>query len=70
MAEVSAFNKFAKMEDEAGTKQSKTEKLFNSHPDSKKRAKVIGDMAKKDGLYKEPVAVVAPVAEPTPTKKK
>ena len=53
MAEASAFNKFAKMEKEAGEK-STAQKMFSSHPDSKKRAETIIAKAKKDGLYKEP----------------
>lgn len=56
MAEVSAFNKFAKMEEEKGGKKSTAEKMFSSHPDSKKRAANIAAKAKKDGLYKEPAA--------------
>lgn len=56
-----AFMKFAKMED-GGTPQTNYAKMFNSHPDSKKRAETIKEKAEKDGLWKEPVAAATPAA--------
>ncbi len=54
MGEVSAFRKLAKLSE--GAQQSKMQKMTSSHPDSEQRAATIEDMAKKDGLYKEPAA--------------
>lgn len=52
MGMASAFRKLAKLS-EGGPQQSKTEKMFSSHPDSEKRADRVIEQAKKDGLYKE-----------------
>lgn len=70
MAEVTAFQKLAKLS-EGAPEQSKTEKMFNSHPDSDKRAKKISEKATKDGLYKE-TALVYPKSggDPEPEVKK
>jgi metalloprotease len=55
MGAYTAFMKLAKMS-EGGPSQSAMQKMFNSHPDSKKRAEEIKEKAKKDGLWIEPVA--------------
>ena len=70
MGEVSAFRKLAKLSE--GAQQSKMQKMTSSHPDSEQRATTIEEMAKKDGLYKDPATEVKPATEtkPTPTKKK
>jgi putative metalloprotease len=47
---ASAFNKFAKMEKEAGDNRSKSEKMLSSHPESADRAAKVLEKAKKDGL--------------------
>ena len=52
MGAYTAFMKLAKMSEGAAT-QSAMQKMFNSHPDSKKRAEEIEERAKKDGLWKE-----------------
>lgn len=52
MGEVAAFRKLAALS--GGAQQSKAEKRMSSHPDSNERANTIEEMAKKDGLYKEP----------------
>jgi putative metalloprotease len=53
-AGYTAFMKFANMEAEGGTAQSKMDKMMASHPDSKKRAESIKKKAEKDELWKEP----------------
>ncbi len=55
-AAYTAFMKLAQLS--AGTEQSKFQKMFNSHPDSKGRAESIEKKAKKDGLWKDPVYLV------------
>lgn len=52
MGAYSAFMKLAKLSEGAAS-QSTMQKMFNSHPDSKKRAAEIEQRAKKDGLWKE-----------------
>ena len=47
---ATAFEKFAKMEKEAGDKRSKSEKMLSSHPESADRAAKVLEKAKKDGL--------------------
>lgn len=70
MAQVSAFRKLEKLS-EGAPKESKTQKMLSSHPDSGKRAEHIIDMAKADGLYKEEVATqTAPASTNTGKKKK
>lgn len=49
---ASAFNKFADMEKSSGAKQSKSQKMLSSHPDSGERAAKVLEKAKKDGLAK------------------
>ncbi len=49
---VTAFQKFAKMEKEAGADKSLKAKMFSSHPDSEKRAKKIQDKIDKDAKKK------------------
>ncbi len=44
---VTAFQKFAKMEKEAGADKSLKSRMFSSHPDSEKRAKKIQDKIDK-----------------------
>ncbi|MDO5615041.1 MAG: M48 family metallopeptidase [Cruoricaptor ignavus] len=62
----SAFKKLALLSQDAN-KQSKFQKMFNSHPDSDKRAEVIKQKAMKDGLWKDPGTIVLPSA-PLPQK--
>ena len=47
-----AFMKLAKLS-EGGEKQTTYAKMFNSHPDSKKRAEKMKEKAMKDGIWKE-----------------
>jgi putative metalloprotease len=51
MAEASAFRKLAALGD--GAKQSNTQKMMSSHPDSEDRAAAVEKWAKKDGLAKD-----------------
>jgi metalloprotease len=53
MGAYTAFMKLAKMS-EGGPAQSNMQKMFNSHPDSRKRAEEIEEKAKKDGLWIDP----------------
>ena len=53
MGAYNAFRKLAKL-GEGGAEQSKFQKMFNSHPDSKARAEEVKKRAQKDGLWKEP----------------
>ena len=53
MGAYTAFMKLAKLS-EGGPQQSKLERMYNSHPDSKKRAEEIKEKAIKDGLWVEP----------------
>ncbi len=48
-----AFKKLALLSEDGGAKQSGFQKMFNSHPDSNKRAEAIKKRAKKDGLWKD-----------------
>ena len=59
VAEYTAFKKLALLS-EGGDKQSGFQKMFNSHPDSNKRAEVIKKKAEKDGLWKDPGTVELP----------
>ncbi|WP_300674216.1 M48 family metallopeptidase [Soonwooa sp.] len=59
VAEYTAFKKLALLSEEGG-KQSGFQKMFNSHPDSNKRADVIKKRAEKDGLWKDPGTVTLP----------
>jgi metalloprotease len=54
-----AFKKLALLS-EGGTAQSGFQKMFNSHPDSNKRAEAIKKKAEKDGLWKDPGTVTLP----------
>ena len=51
MGAYTAFMKLAKLSEGAAS-QTSIQKMFNSHPDSKKRAEEIEVKAKKDGLWK------------------
>lgn len=64
VAEYTAFKKLALLS-EQGDKQSGFQKMFNSHPDSVKRADVIKKKAEKDGLWKDPGAVTIPTTKLT-----
>lgn len=59
-----AFKKLALLS-EGGDKQSGFQKMFNSHPDSNKRADAIKKKAEKDGLWKDPGVVALPKAKLT-----
>ena len=59
-----AFKKLALLS-EGGAAQSKIQKMFNSHPDSNKRAEAIKKKAEKDGLWKDPGTVSLPKAKLT-----
>ena len=59
-----AFKKLALLS-EGGSAQSKFQKMFNSHPDSNKRAEAIKKKAQKDGLWKDPGIVSLPTAKLT-----
>lgn len=59
-----AFKKLALLS-EGGTAQSGFQKMFNSHPDSNKRAEAIKKRAEKDGLWKDPGTVSMPTAKLT-----
>ncbi len=50
MAEASAFRKLAALS--GGAKQSNSQKMMSSHPDSEDRAAAVEKWAKKDGLMK------------------
>lgn len=54
-----AFKKLALLS-EGGTAQSGFQKMFNSHPDSNKRAEAVKKRAEKDGLWKDPGTVSLP----------
>ncbi|MCD0453949.1 M48 family metallopeptidase [Chryseobacterium sp. LC2016-27] len=54
-----AFKKLALLS-EGGTAQSGFQKMFNSHPDSNKRAEAVKKRAEKDGLWKDPGTVTLP----------
>ncbi|ANF50194.1 peptidase [Chryseobacterium glaciei] len=58
-----AFKKLALLSE--GSTQSGFQKMFNSHPDSEKRAQAIKKKAEKDGLWKDPGAVTLPTAKLT-----
>jgi putative metalloprotease len=59
-----AFKKLALLS-EGGSTQSGFQKMFNSHPDSNRRAEAIKKRAEKDGLWKDPGAVTLPTAKLT-----
>lgn len=59
-----AFKKLALLS-EGGTPQSGFQKMFNSHPDSNKRAEAIKKRAEKDGLWKDPGTVTLPTTKLT-----
>ncbi|WP_292009009.1 M48 family metallopeptidase [Chryseobacterium sp.] len=59
VAAYTAFRKLALLS-ESGEKQSGFQKMFNSHPDSAKRAEAIKKKAEKDGLWKDPGTVSLP----------
>lgn len=63
VAEYTAFKKLALLS--GGSTQSGFQKMFNSHPDSEKRAQVIKKKAEKDGLWKDPGTVTLPTAKLT-----
>lgn len=54
----SALKKLALLSE--GSTQTGFEKMFNSHPDSEKRAQAIKKRAEKDGLWKDPGRVALP----------
>ena len=58
-----AFKKLALLSE--GSQQSGFQKMFNSHPDSGKRAEAIKKRAEKDGLWKDPGTVTLPTAKLT-----
>ncbi|MBB4806473.1 putative metalloprotease [Chryseobacterium defluvii] len=58
-----AFKKLALLSQ--GSAQSGFQKMFNSHPDSEKRAQAIKKKAEKDGLWKDPGTVTLPAAKLT-----
>lgn len=58
-----AFKKLALLSE--GSTQSGFEKMFNSHPDSEKRAQAIKKRAEKDGLWKDPGTVALPTTKLT-----
>ncbi len=60
-----AFKKLALLSEEGGAKQSGFQKMFNSHPDSNKRAEAIKKRAEKDGLWKDPGTVTLPTTKLT-----
>lgn len=59
-----AFKKLALLS-EGGSAQSGFQKMFNSHPDSNKRAEAIKKRAEKDGLWKDPGTVSLPTTKLT-----
>ena len=59
MGVYTAFKRLALLSEGGGT-QSGFQKMFNSHPDSNKRAEVIKKRAEKDGLWKDPGTVSLP----------
>ena len=61
---VGAYTAFKKLEILAGNaKQNGFERMFNSHPDSGKRAEAIKKKAEKDGLWKDPGTVSLPTSK-------
>lgn len=58
-----AFKKLALLSE--GSTQSGFEKMFNSHPDSEKRAQAVKKRAEKDGLWKDPGTVTLPTTKLT-----
>ncbi len=54
----SAFKKLALLSE--GSTQTGFQKMFNSHPDSEKRAQAIKKRAEKDGLWKDPGTIALP----------
>lgn len=55
---VMAFEKFQKMEGEAGSKSNYVQKMFSSHPETAKRIKRMSERATKDG-FERPAAEAA-----------
>ena len=51
-AMATAFGKLVASEQAGGTKSSKMQQLFSSHPDTEKRMKVVEERAAKDGFKK------------------
>lgn len=47
---VQAFEKFQKMEAEAGASSSYINKMFSSHPETKERIKRMTERCTKDGI--------------------
>jgi putative metalloprotease len=64
---VGAYTAFKKLGllSEGAAAQSGFQKMFNSHPDSNKRAEAIKKRAEKDGLWKDPGTVSLPTAKLT-----
>lgn len=64
---IGAYTAFKKLGllSEGGAAQSGLQKMFNSHPDSNKRAEAIKKRAEKDGLWKDPGTVSLPKAKLT-----
>ena len=63
VAAYTAFKKLALLSE--GSTQSGFQKMFNSHPDSEKRAQAIKKKAEKDGLWKDPGTVTIPTTKLT-----
>lgn len=47
---VMAFEKFMKMEQEAGSKSSYVQKMFSSHPETQSRIDAMTKRCQKDGI--------------------
>jgi len=47
---VMAFEKFLKMEQEAGGQSSYVQKMFSSHPETKARIEAMSKRCQKDGI--------------------
>lgn len=63
VAAYTAFKKLALLSD--GSTQTGYQKMFNSHPDSDKRAEAVKKKAQKDGLWKDPGTVALPTTRLT-----
>lgn len=60
-----AFKKLALLSESGNAAQNNFQKMFNSHPDSNKRAEAIKKRAEKDGLWKDPGTVTLPTTKLT-----
>ena len=50
---VQAFEKFQKMEDEAGAKPTYIDRMFSSHPETVARIKRMTERCQKDGIARQ-----------------